>query len=161
MKRFLKTLMLATAMLACVTTASAQQKTDNPRPSREELAARQANYIADQMAFDDATTTRFVKTYTDCQKEVWALGPRHNADRKKDNKAKTDAETEQELKEQFDHSQKLLDIRQKYYKEYSKFLTQKQIKRVYELERNMMKRLGNQKAPRRNAPRPQQKQNEK
>ena len=35
----------------------------------------------------------------------------------------------------------MLDIRKKYYKEYSKFLTQNQIKRVYELEQQMKKRL--------------------
>lgn len=145
MKRIIRTLMLAMALVACVTTASAQQKDNKQRPSREQLAERQANYIADQLALDDPTTARFVKTYTNCQKEVWALGPRHHkADKKKD-KANSDAETEQELKEQFDHSQKLLDIRQKYYKEYSKFLSQKQIKRVYELERDMMKRLGKNK----------------
>ena len=38
-------------------------------------------------------------------------------------------------------SEKILNIRQKYYKEYSKFMTQKQIQRVYEIEKNMMKRF--------------------
>lgn len=155
-------MMLVVAMMACVTTASAQQKSDKQRPSREELATRQANYIADQLALDDATTTRFVNTYTQCQKDVWAIGPRHDKGKKKD-QAKTDAETEQELKGQFEHSQKLLDIRQKYYKEYSKFLSQKQIKRVYELEHNMMKRFGKNKDARRGpkAPKPQQQQKQK
>lgn len=37
-------------------------------------------------------------------------------------------------------SEKILNIRQKYYKEYSKFLTQTQIERVYEQERKIMKR---------------------
>ena len=47
----------------------------------------------------------------------------------------SDEETEQVLKERFGHSQKILDLRRKYYAIYSKFLTQKQIRRVYELER--------------------------
>lgn len=55
--------------------------------------------------------------------------------------AATEAESEQAIKARFEHSRKILDIRQKYYEEYSKFLTQKQIKRVYELERRMMGRL--------------------
>ena len=38
-------------------------------------------------------------------------------------------------------SEKILNIRQKYYKKYSQFLTQQQIQRVYELERQMMKRF--------------------
>ena len=53
----------------------------------------------------------------------------------------TDEETEQALKDRFAHSQKILDLRQKYYVIYSEFLTQKQIRRVYELERQMMDRL--------------------
>ena len=53
----------------------------------------------------------------------------------------TDEETEQALKDRFAHSQKILDLRQKYYGIYSEFLTQKQIRRVYELERQMMDRL--------------------
>ena len=38
-------------------------------------------------------------------------------------------------------SEKILNIRQKYYKKYSQFLTQQQIQRVYEIERQMMKRF--------------------
>lgn len=58
-------------------------------------------------------------------------------------KQRGDAATDegQVIQNRFDRSQKLLDIRKKYYDEYSKFLTQKQIERVYELEKQMMKRL--------------------
>ena len=54
----------------------------------------------------------------------------------------TDAEAEKAIKDRFEHSEKILRIREKYYKEYCKFLTQKQIQRVYELEQKTMKRLG-------------------
>ena len=53
----------------------------------------------------------------------------------------TDEETGQMLKARFAHSRKILDLRQMYYGIYSEFLTQKQIQRVYELERQMMGRL--------------------
>ena len=36
-------------------------------------------------------------------------------------------------------SEKILDIRQKYYKKYSEFLTQRQIQRVYEIEKKWKK----------------------
>lgn len=45
----------------------------------------------------------------------------------------------------FDRSQKILDLRKKYYAIYSTFLTQKQISRVYEIERDMMRRLSQPK----------------
>ena len=44
-------------------------------------------------------------------------------------------------KARMEQSQKILDLREKYYKEYSKFLTQKQIERAYELEQQTMRRL--------------------
>ena len=99
----------------------------------------QARHIAQQLAFDDETTAKFVDTYSRCQKEVWSLAPRKRVGK---GASKTDRETEEAIEERFDRSQKLLDIRKKYYKEYSKFLTPKQIQRVYSIEKNMMKRLG-------------------
>ena len=63
-------------------------------------------------------------------------------------KKQTEAEAKQDIARQFERSEKLLQIRQKYYAEYSKFLTQNQIKRVYVLERRMMKRLANHRPAR-------------
>ena len=91
---------------------------------------------------DDATADKFVSTYCDCVKEFWALGPRVKQNRKSGN---TDAQAQQAITDRFERSQKILALREKYYKQYSRFLTQKQIARVYELERGMMKRLGQKK----------------
>ena len=104
--------------------------------SREQLAEVQARHIARQLAFDDKTTAKFVDTYTRCQKEIWTLAPKKQRQR-----GATETEAGETIQNRFDRSQKLLDIRKKYYDEYSKFLTQKQIERVYELEKQMMKRL--------------------
>ena len=43
--------------------------------------------------------------------------------------------SEARIKQRFERSEKILGIRQKYYKEYSKFLTQDQIEQVYKQER--------------------------
>ena len=93
--------------------------------------------MAKEMAMDEATSQRFIETFCQFQRDIWALGPRP----KQPHSQMTDEETEQVLKERFDHSQKILDLRRKYYAIYSEFLTQKQIQRVYELERLMMERL--------------------
>lgn len=53
----------------------------------------------------------------------------------------SEQDNEDRIKQRFAMSEKILDIRQKYYKEYSKFLTQTQIEKVYEQERRMMNRL--------------------
>lgn len=138
MEKIIRTLLLAVMMTACCVTTNAQDK-GKQRISREQLAETQARHIAQQLAFDDETTAKFVDTYSRCQKEVWSLAPRKRVGK---GASKNDRETEEVIEERFDRSQKLLDIRKKYYKEYSKFLTPKQIQRVYSIEKNMMKRLG-------------------
>ena len=138
MEKIIRTLLLAVMMTACCVTTNAQDK-GKQRISREQLAETQARHIAQQLAFDDETTAKFVDTYSRCQKEVWSLAPRKRVGK---GASKNDRETEEAIEERFDRSQKLLDIRKKYYKEYSKFLTPKQIQRVYSIEKNMMTRLG-------------------
>lgn len=134
MKSVFRIFLLAMAMATfCINTYA--QKDSRQRMTREQLAETQAKYIAKEMAMDDATAEKFTATFCQFQKEIWALGPRPKRE------GSTDAETEQAIKERFVHSQKILDLRKKYYAEYSKFLTQKQIERVYELERKMMNRL--------------------
>lgn len=136
MKNFFRILLLTVTMSTfCVSIYA--QKGDTQRMTREQLAETQARYIAKEMAMDDTTTKQFIKTFCQFQKEIWALGPRP----KKTVSPSTDEETGQVLKARFAHSQKILGLRQKYYAEYSKFLTQKQIERVYELEREIMNRL--------------------
>ena len=130
-------MVIAIVMLFTSINMSAQSN-NQQRLSREKLAEKQARHIAHELALDDATTQKYVATYKDYQQEVWALGPRvrrHKTD------AVTEAEAEQANKARMEQSQKILDLREKYYKEYSKFLTQKQIERAYELEQQVMRRL--------------------
>ena len=130
-------MVITIAMLFTSINMSAQNN-NQQRISREQLAEKQARHIAHELALDDATTQKYVTTYCAYQKEVWALGPRvkrHQADNA------TEAEAEQANKARMEQSQKVLALREKYYKEYSKFLTQKQIERAYELEQQVMRRL--------------------
>ena len=137
MKRIVSILMMV-VMMTVTTSVLAQTPNKKQRISREQLAEKQAQHIANDLAFDEKTTVRFIETYTECQKEIWALGPRPYH---KKGEVKTDAQTEQEIKHRFEMSEKILNIRQKYYKKYSQFLTQQQIQRVYEIEKNMMRRF--------------------
>ena len=135
----------------------AQQPSKKQRMSREQMAEMQAKHISRQLALDDATSQKFIETFSAYQKELWALRP-HGKGMK--NRAEmTDAEAEKAIKDQFDHSQKVLTLRQEYYKKYSKFLTAKQIQRVYDLEKQSMNRLAkrgpiNQRGKRNAGPRP-------
>lgn len=136
MNKMISMMVIAIVMLFTSINMSAQSN-NQQRLSREELAEKQARHIAHELALDDATTQKYVATYKAYQQEVWALGPRvkrHQANA-------SEAEAEQANKARMEQSQKILDLREKYYKEYSKFLTQKQIERAYELEQQVMRRL--------------------
>lgn len=108
----------------------------NRQQRREQLAQSQANYIAQELKLDEATTARFVTTYCAYHREVWKLGrgKRHHGNM-------TEAEAQQAISERFDRNQRILDLRRKYQAEYSKFLTPQQILRVYELEDQLMQEL--------------------
>ncbi len=142
MKSNVRTFVVAIIMIASCATAFAQQNTtqrtgQKQRMSREQLAEVQAKHIANELAFSDAVAEKFVKTYCDCQKEIWAIGPRQRPNKQN----ASEQENEERIKQRFATSEKVLEIRQKYYKEYSKFLTQSQIEKVYEQEHKIMNRL--------------------
>lgn len=133
MKQIVKSMMVALMMIATCTVAFAQPQGKKQRMSREQLAEVQARHIAKQLAFDDELTSKFVSVFCQQQQEIWALAPRLGR-----MAAATD---EEQIQQRFDRSEKILAIRKKYYKEYSQFLTQAQIKKVYEIERQTMKRF--------------------
>ena len=138
MKKILGILMMVVTMMTVATNVCAQAPNQKQSLSREQLAEKQSQFFVRSLGLDDKTGAKFSDTYTRCQKEIWALGPRPHH---KKGEMKTDAQTEQEIKQRFEMSEKILSIRKKYYKEYSKFLTQQQIQRVYEIERQMKKRF--------------------
>ena len=140
MKNIVRIALCAIMMAMCTTAIQAQDnnQSDKQRMTREQLAEAQGKHIAYELAFDEQTTQKFIEAYQDYQKEVWALGPRLS---RRQQQAETEAEAEQAIKQRMERSQKILDLREKYYQRYSQFLTQKQIERVYELEHKAMKRL--------------------
>lgn len=140
MKRFIKHMLMAVAAFA-VCGAAGAQKSEKAGENREKFAERQARHIAVQLAMDDATTAKFVEAFTQCQKETWEAGAQMRQFRNRKPAELSEEQAGQSLKARFDHSRKVLDIRRKYYDKYSKFLTQKQIQRVYDLEKNMAGRL--------------------
>ena len=145
MKKVFRILLTTVMMVAFSIAVSAQENNEQKpnkrqRMSREQMAEMQAKHISRQLALDDATSQKFIETFSAYQKEVWALRPQGKEMRK--NRAEmTDAEAEKAIKDQFDHSQKILSLRQEYYKKYNTFLSAKQIQRVYDLEKQAMNRL--------------------
>ena len=139
MKSVLKMMLIAIAMVAYCATGYAQGE-KKERPSREQLAETQAKHIAQKMAMDDAVSQRFIKVYCEYQQELWALRPEGKKEKSTNQEALTDAQAQQMIKDRFQHSQQVLNLREKYYAMYSQFLSQKQILRIYEMEKQMTNR---------------------
>ena len=137
MTRIIRTLLIVIMMVASNVVAIAQQPNRQQQVSREQLAEIEAKHIAHELAFSDAVSGKFVATYCNYKKDIWALGPRLRPNRRG---RASEQDNEERIKQRFARSEKILNIRQKYYKEYSKFLTQAQIEKVYEQERMLMKR---------------------
>lgn len=111
--------------------------------SREKFAEVQAMQYAKELSLTDEQTDLFVKTYCDCQKELWSYGPQKNEAEKRnsDKRELTEDEARRELTNRFAHWRKFNDVQEKYYKKYSKFMSQVEIFRFYELERKHMDKM--------------------
>lgn len=128
MKQLLRTILIAIAMTVGSATVMAQNNISQ-RLSREDLAVKQARFIAHKLALDESATHKYVETYCLYQHEVWALGPRR------------DLTTRQRL----ERSQQILDLRKKYNVVYSGFLTEEQLDKAYKLEKRLLERMGKNK----------------
>lgn len=133
MKQLFRVILIAIMIVTSGATAVAQNNSGQ-RLSREDLATKQAQYIAHELALDEPTTNKYVETYCQYQREVWSLGSRKGLT------------TEQRL----ERSQKILDLRKKYYHIYSSFLTEQQLDKAYKLEKKLLDRMGRSKGKRHN-----------
>lgn len=123
----------------------AVQAQDNKSNRREMFTEAQAKKIAEELKLDESTTNQFVTTFTRCQEEIWASGPHKERPKKENKSSMTDDEARQIIKDRFAHRQKINEIQEKYYTEYSKFLTQRQILQFYNIEKKMMDKFFRQR----------------
>ena len=133
MKQLLQTIIIAIVIMASGMSAMAQANSSQ-RLSREELAVKQAQYIARELAFDKSITDKYVETYCQYQNEVWALGSRKSLT----------------IEQRLERSQQILDLRKKYYAIYSGFLTEQQLDKAYKLEKRLLDRMGKNKSKSKN-----------
>lgn len=138
MKNIARTNIIVIAMIATATPLLAGQNRNCHKISRELLAEKQARKIAESLSLSPEISGKFISVYINCQKEIWSLGPREGGG---ECAMISDQQADSLIQARFDHSQKILDIRKKYYKEYWKFLNPKQIEKVYRMESRMMRHL--------------------
>ena len=109
------------------------------RMTLEQMTDMQANKIIGELGLDDKTAAKFTDVYKKYMKELDDLRKK-NMPKKPDMKPEdgkvpampTDAEVDKMMRNRFKQSRETLDIREKYYDEFRKFLSPKQVQKVYD-----------------------------
>lgn len=148
--------LLATLFMGAQMTLSAQNnenKQRKQRPNPEQLVKIQTDHMVKALMLDDAVAAKFTPVYERYLNELRECRMMNHRPRVKKDAAQgteansagavdaqkpqmTDAEIAKQIKDQFAQSRKMLDIREKYYNDFSKILSQKQIMRIYQMEKN-------------------------
>lgn len=137
MKKNLLTVVIL--LIGVAITINAQQKKElisvNPTNCTANNDSLQCQHMANLLMLDNATTEKFKSVYMDYLSEIAELRntKKERCDSNKNCKEKelTDAEVEQTIEKRFEISQRFLNIEKKYYTEFKKILTLKQIACVY------------------------------
>ena len=123
---------------------NAQNNEHGKKPGRkpmtlEQMADMQARKIVGELGLDDKTAAKFTDVYKKYMTELNDLRkeymPKRPEDIEKEKQAPfmpTDAEVDKMMRDRFNQSRKMLDVREKYYDEFRKFLTPKQVQKVYD-----------------------------
>lgn len=141
-------LILAAAIASAPASAAAKQKKE--KPSSEQLAVKQACYIANRLNLDSKETQKFIDAYSRYKSEAMKIKQAPAS-----NKAPaTDADAEKLIKNQIESSEQQIKLHKKYYQIYSSFLTQTQIWNVYQLEKKIRRQYRNHNVRSPKAPTP-------
>lgn len=109
--------------------------------NEEQIRQHQSNQMVHVLMLDDATAAKFTPLYTQYLKDMMDCRKmKRNKGNEKGSKGQkqdlTDAEIEARIRNQFEVSKKMLDIRESYYDKFRKLLSPKQILKIYETERH-------------------------
>lgn len=153
-------------LVACALFVQTSQAQDRrPDMSWEKMQDMQIDFMAQSLSLSDKDTEKLKEVYKEYSKEMRTLmgTPRRPKEEKKNDgepqnpwKTMSDEEVEAMIKGRFEQSRKMLDLHEKYYDKYRKFLSPKQIQKIYDMEmmnmgrvqqeinrRNMMRGFGN------------------
>lgn len=129
-----------------------ERKVMTPEEKEEKMTAR----MVQQLLLSDADAAKFTPLYKKFMAEKRALRPqreemKNSADATAAPKAApTDAEIKKAAKERFAQQRKMIDLNEKYYNEFSKILTAKQVEKVMSSAKHRAPRggeMGGKQAP--------------
>ena len=119
---------------------NATQKEKDTGENSKEMQKRMTQRLVNNLMLDDATAAKVTPLYEAYMKELQDCMPERKAPESDEVKEKapeppkelTDSEIESQMKARFNNERKALDVREKYYAQFSKILTQKQVMKVFQ-----------------------------
>lgn len=140
MKRNMMYVVLA-ILLGCTTTVFAQEN-DGQRKNRskDERIERQTQALIHALQLDETKATQFRDIYKNYRKELdeaiqkpeeWKQLAATKGQKQQGKTELTDEQKDKLMQFRFERAQKRLDIKEKYYTEFRKFLSPKQVERIY------------------------------
>ena len=141
MKKMILGMFLATMMLGTqvADAQEADKKETRTRMTPEQRTEMRITRMVNELALDDATAVKFTETYKKYMEEVAALRASCPVKIKREEgkaQRRTDAEIDKAILDRFAMSRKQLDLREKYYKEFCKFLSPRQVEKMYVKEKS-------------------------
>lgn len=144
----MKTKYLVMMMLCVLMGTQVMNAQDNKEPGErrarkrmtaEQMVDMQSNKIIGELGLDDKTAARFKDVYKkymtemdDLRKKYMPKKPEVKPGEKTVRPMPTDAEVDKMMRDKFVLSRKMLDLREKYYDEFRKFLSPKQVQKIYD-----------------------------
>ena len=109
------------------------------RMTAEQMMDMQSNKIIGELGLDDKTATKFKDVYkkymtemNDLRKKYMPKKPEMKPGENTPPPMPNDAEVEKMMRDRFALGRKILDVREKYYDEFLKFLSPKQVLKIYD-----------------------------
>jgi hypothetical protein len=146
-----KKLMIAAIVFLGMGMAANAQENEKTQKRPQFNAARmdsmQCHRMVDELMLNDATTAKFETLYMNYLAEMRTLrAPQDKMNKGEDQKEawkeQSDADVQKMLEDRFDKELKMVNLRMKYYKEFKRILSPKQIARIFQPGfggRNMMR----------------------
>ena len=133
-------IMMVVAVLMGTQVMNAQDNEQGKKRSRkrmtmEQMVDMQSRKIIGDLGLDDKTAARFTDVYAKYMKEMNDLRKEYMPKRPEAGKKPsmpTDAEVDKMMRDKFKVGRKMLDLREKYYDEFRKFLSPKQVQKIYD-----------------------------
>ncbi len=122
---------MAVLLLALALPVEAKRTRQQRHPDIPAIAAR----LAKAAVMNDEQTKTFTALFIECNTEMEKIHERY---RLEDGKGLSSKQIEQNTDNRFAMARAILDLREKYYNQYKRFLTPEQIDRVYRAEKRLM-----------------------